>query len=99
MIPDYIEAAAVECLALADALEAGNRITARFLCHVAEQLVRVPIVHPMREHVNDGVLAMAEMVRRNHASPDDLHAFVDALRAGAPVMRSRGCYPPMRGAA
>lgn len=99
MTPDYIEAAAVECLALADALEAGGRVTDRFLCHVAEQIVRVPIVHPMREHVNDGVLAMAEMVRRNHASPDDLLAFVDALRAGGPAMRERGWYPTMRGAA
>lgn len=99
MIPDYIEAAAVECLTLADALEAGNRVTDRFLCHVAEQIVRVPIVHPMREHVNDGTLAMAELVRRGHATPDDLRAFVDALRDGAPAMRERGWYPTMRGAA
>lgn len=99
MIPDYIEAAAVECLALAAMLEAGDAVSTKFLCHVAEQIVRVPIVHPMREHDNDGALAMAELVRRGHASPDDLRAFVDALRAGAPAMRARGWYPTMRGAA
>lgn len=99
MTPDYIEAAAVECLALADALGTGGRVTDRFLCHVAEQIVRVPIVHPMRERDNDGALAMAELVRRGQAMPDDLRAFVDAIRAGAPAMRSRGWYPTMRGAA
>jgi hypothetical protein len=88
MTPDRVEAAAVHCLLLADALDKGTA-TGKQHVETAALLCNVPLPHPLRSH-EDHVLAMAEAVRRAEVTAEGLRTFVADLRKGAAEMRQTG---------
>jgi hypothetical protein len=87
MQPDRVEAACVECLALADALDKGTATDRH--AKASDALCFVPLPHPLRLR-EDHVLAMAEAVRRGEVTAEGLRAFVADLRKGAAEMVRTG---------
>lgn len=88
MMVDRLEAAAVHCLLLADALDRGTA-TGKQHVEAGDLLCHVSLCHPMRLH-EDHVLAMAEAVRRGEVTAERLRAFVGDLRKGVAVMAQTG---------
>jgi len=94
---DRTESAAVECLALAAALDNGT-VTHGLRAHVAWRLFNVPGEHMMRAPI-DYVLDMVFAVQRGKATASGLRAFVGDLRDGAAEMVAQSWYRQAYGGA
>lgn len=110
-LPDRAEAAAVELLSLAAAIDAHGPASSRALVRVADLLLWTPQTHPLRsvpeERVDeegrpvtcsaDLVVRMSTRIRRGVVQPEELRGFAAELRAGREAMFERGWGWLLRG--
>lgn len=111
MTPDRAEAAAVELLSLAAAIEAHGPASSRTLVRVADLLLWTPMPHPLRsvpeERPDDDgrmvactadlVVRMSTRIRRGDVQPEELRGFAAEIRAGREAMFERGWGWLLRG--